>query len=164
MSVLCIIKCKSQKLIWRYEHWPFDILSVKADWPHLRDYPHTPTDCRQTGTHFILVMILMKVVGLTVQRDGRTDRQMDRCHKVHYLPRFAVNKNGSWTTWTSFWAEHHILWWTLGMSQFMRNPKFVNQIWPEIIVQCNESGFPRTLCCIPWTFFIDLIFDILSNM
>ncbi len=54
---------------------------LKADRPHPRNYPHTPTNDRHTYQHLRLAV--------REETDGRTDG----CYQVHYLPRFAVDNN-----------------------------------------------------------------------
>ncbi len=66
---------------------------LKADWPHLRNYPPTPTDYRHTDKHLRLVMAPIALNCTRQSRDRRTDGQTDGRYQVHYLPRFAVDKN-----------------------------------------------------------------------
>ncbi len=78
--------------------WPFTLTlkqgnsEVKTRFFGLRPWPTMP---RST------LIPKIKVIGQTVQpwevwqTGRRTDRQMDRCYQVHYLPRFAVNNKTS---------------------------------------------------------------------
>ncbi len=74
-----------------------NVQKLKADRPHLRKYPHTPTDYRHTDKHLGLVMAPIALNCTRQSRDGRTDGRTDRWtdgrYQVHYLPRFAVDKN-----------------------------------------------------------------------
>ncbi len=64
-----------------------NIKELKADWPHPRNYPPTPTDYRHTDNHLRLVMV---VVALCCTRQSRvrvvTDGRTDGRNQVHYLP------------------------------------------------------------------------------
>ncbi len=50
---------------------------LKADWPHLHNYPHMPTDYRHTDKHYSLVMETVQVWEC---------RWADRHYQVNYLP------------------------------------------------------------------------------
>ncbi len=52
---------------------------IKADRPHPRNYPHTPTGYRHTDKQVRLVMALIAHYGSAVRggTDGRTDSQTD---------------------------------------------------------------------------------------
>ncbi len=62
---------------------------LKADRPHPRDYPQMPTNYRHTDNHLRLVIMCPEYT----QTDGRTDGR----YQVHYLPRFAVDKELSYS-------------------------------------------------------------------
>ncbi len=62
--------------------------SLKANWPHPRNYPHMPTNYRQTHYGVMTPIPNIKVVG---QSDGR--------HQVHYCPGFVVDKNRLANQW-----------------------------------------------------------------
>ena len=66
---------------------------LKADQPHPRDYPYTPTDYRHTDKHLRLVMTLIALCCTRQSRapsrestDKQTDGQTDGRYQVHYLP------------------------------------------------------------------------------
>ncbi len=59
-------------------------MKLKADWPHPRNYPDTPTVDRHTYQH---------LRQMDRRTDGRTDGRTDRCYQVHYLPHFAVDNH-----------------------------------------------------------------------
>ncbi len=79
------------------------MMELKADRPHPRNYPHTPTDHRHTDKHFRLVMTFLcskvAVFNRRAHTDKRTDRRTDGRYQVHYLPRFAVDKNVDISGW-----------------------------------------------------------------
>ena len=95
MSRVVVIPKEGWARVW---HWLFIYLLLKADRPHPRNYPHTPTDYRHTDKHLRLVMAPIALNFSFHDRwtDGRTDRQTDGRYQVHYLRTtrcFAVDKN-----------------------------------------------------------------------
>ena len=71
---------------------------LKADRPHLRDYPPTPTDYRHKDKHLRLVMILIGLCckdegrrstgsAVRAQTNGRMDRRTDATNSIISLLR-----------------------------------------------------------------------------
>ena len=58
-------------------------LILKADRPHPRDYPQTPTDYRHTDNHLRLVIDQTVQTG---EHRQHIDRRTDGLYQVHYLP------------------------------------------------------------------------------
>ncbi len=88
MQILPIFSYERISYVWTDRLHQIALL-LKADRPHPRNYPHTPTDYRHTD----------KQPWEHRQTDGRTDGR----YQVHYLPRFAVDNkfamlkiNGAW--------------------------------------------------------------------
>ena len=76
------------------EHKKLDI-KLKANRPHPRDYPQTPTGYRHTDNHLGLVMV---VVTRCCTRQSRERCRTDGRYQMHYLPAslsYAVDKHKS---------------------------------------------------------------------
>ena len=72
-------------IIQKYEKLFWDISKLKADRPHPRDFPHTPSDYRHTDKHLRLIMTLIQT-GKLGQTDRQRHKRTDGRYQVHYLP------------------------------------------------------------------------------